>query len=87
MSGILFFIFASCHPLKQETNKQKQLKPKPYPRIQVGKNAKWSIVHSFCFELFFWSITSAIYLKSHHGILEFQLDYKEQKITMFSHIL
>ena len=30
---------------------------------------------------------SAIYLRFYHGILEFQLDDKEQKMAMLSHIL
>ena len=58
----------SYHWKKKQTNKQKQrerksgvgaydlekLKPKTCPRIQVVKNAKCDIIHSFCFELFFF---------------------------------
>ena len=53
--------------------------------MQTVKNAKCNIIHSFCFDLFFFLLTLSImstvhvYLKSYHGILDFQLDDKEQK--------
>ena len=53
--------------------------PKTNLRIQVDKNAKCNIIHSFCFELFFLSIMSSSYFKYYHGTEVFQLDDEEQK--------
>ena len=47
------------------------------------KNVKCHIIQTFCFKIFFLSTMSAIYLKSYHGILEFQLNDKEQKVANY----
>ena len=57
----------------------KKLKPKTCPRIQVGKNAKCDIIHSFCFEVFFLSITSAIYLKPYIFFILFNLLFSKMR--------
>lgn len=55
--------------------------PKTCQRIQVVKNAKCNIIHSFFFYffIFIYHECNRPFFKSYHGIFEFQLDDKEQK--------
>ena len=56
-------------------------------KFMLVRIAKCIIIDSFFFEFVYLSRVQYKLLKSYHAILKFQVDDKEQKMSMLSHIL
>ena len=56
-------------------------------KFMLVRIAKCIIIHSFFFDFVYLSRVQYKLLKSYHAILKFQVDDKEQKMSMLSHIL